>query len=405
MIFATSKQCASQIQKGQAMVAGQFRGEDSSAEPRDALRQLAILADDLTGACDAAIAFTTVAHPVRVVVHDAELTSSGVCAATSNTRDIPAEEAIHSVATFASALPAGLPVFKKIDSVFRGNTFVEIVTAARCFPADLVVLAPAYPAVGRRQRAGVLHVQDLGGEQLIYVRQALAQHGCSASVVRAEENPDALRQDLLQHLANPQPLLLFDAWTSGDLIAVVQAVKSLRLRVLWIGSGGLAHALAASFRPLEPLSQPELRPGSPIFFVGSDHATTLQQVRYLQTVSRLVPKECNSSAPAAEDGLLLTIARGQTQQGDIHAALASVSPENTSCLFMTGGDTALLVCRALGIRSLQLIREFAPGVPLALAEGGRFNGIHVILKSGGFGEPDLLCRIHHLFGRKEKALA
>ena len=60
---------------------------------------------------------------------------------------------------------------------------------------------------------------------------------------------------------------------------------------------------------------------------------------------------------------------------------------------MTGGDTAHFVCRTLGIHALLLQREFAPGVPLAIAEGGPFDGVSVVLKSGGFGEPDLLCRL------------
>jgi uncharacterized protein YgbK (DUF1537 family) len=60
---------------------------------------------------------------------------------------------------------------------------------------------------------------------------------------------------------------------------------------------------------------------------------------------------------------------------------------------MTGGDTAHFVCRALDIQALHLEREFAPGIPLATAEGGPFDGVSVVLKSGGFGEPDLLCRL------------
>jgi uncharacterized protein YgbK (DUF1537 family) len=96
---------------------------------------------------------------------------------------------------------------------------------------------------------------------------------------------------------------------------------------------------------------------------------------------------------STQDDLLVRIELGQTTADEIRRALASHEPAQTGCLFMTGGDTAHFVCRALQIRSLRLLHEFAPGVPVAVAEGGRFDGVRVVLKSGGFGEPDLLCRL------------
>jgi uncharacterized protein YgbK (DUF1537 family) len=84
---------------------------------------------------------------------------------------------------------------------------------------------------------------------------------------------------------------------------------------------------------------------------------------------------------------------GETTADEIRRAVVAHDPAQTACLFMTGGDTAHFVCRALGIRALLLQREFAPGVPVAIAEGGPFDGVSVALKSGGFGEPDLLCRL------------
>jgi uncharacterized protein YgbK (DUF1537 family) len=64
---------------------------------------------------------------------------------------------------------------------------------------------------------------------------------------------------------------------------------------------------------------------------------------------------------------------------------------------MTGGETASQLCRVLGIKTLRLTHEFAPGIPAGLAEGGEFDGVPVIVKSGGFGSPDLLHRISQTF--------
>lgn len=64
---------------------------------------------------------------------------------------------------------------------------------------------------------------------------------------------------------------------------------------------------------------------------------------------------------------------------------------------MTGGETAAQICRVLGIKTLRLTHEIAPGIPAGVAEGGSFDGVPVILKSGGFGSPDLLHRISQTF--------
>ena len=150
-------------------------------------------------------------------------------------------------------------------------------------------------------------------------------------------------------------------------------------KILWIGSGGLAHALAAELPQSKPQPAPSTHPGHTIFFIGSPHLVTRVQVERLQSSS-------------ATDRLVHVVL-GQTDAEDIRRDVAAHDPAQIGCLFMTGGDTAHFVCRTLGIHALLLQREFAPGVPLAIAEGGPFDGVSVVLKSGGFGEPDLLCRL------------
>jgi uncharacterized protein YgbK (DUF1537 family) len=119
-----------------------------------------------------------------------------------------------------------------------------------------------------------------------------------------------------------------------------------------------------------------------IFFIGSPHPVTRAQADHLRSRAN------NSSAMT-----LIPVVLGKITADGIRRIAATHHPAEIGCLFMTGGDTAHFVCRALGIHALHLKREFAPGVPLAIAEGGPFDGVSVVLKSGGFGEPDLLCRL------------
>jgi uncharacterized protein YgbK (DUF1537 family) len=60
---------------------------------------------------------------------------------------------------------------------------------------------------------------------------------------------------------------------------------------------------------------------------------------------------------------------------------------------LTGGDTALLALRALGVHSLVLRGEFAAGIPWAVAQGGLAQDRIIVTKSGGFGTATALNQI------------
>ena len=105
----------------------------------------------------------------------------------------------------------------------------------------------------------------------------------------------------------------------------------------------------------------------------------------------------SSNLEPGNEVVIVPVTLGVTTESNIRAAVAPFTASQLGCLFMTGGDTAILVCRALGIRALNLDREFEPGIPQATAIGGPFAGCTVILKSGGFGEVEVISRIasHH----------
>lgn len=362
-------------------------------------RRLVIIADDLTGACDSAVAFAAVANPVRVHITPDFSVSSAVTLLSTNSRDLPANEAVERLAEVASKLPADCSVFKKIDSVFRGNTFTDIANSIELFPAELALLAPAYPAMGRRLRNGVLEVDGHGGTESIPILELLKQHGCAPRLVRASTNAEGLASEVSAALSNGTKLILCDATEKAELSAIVEAAESLRRRTLWIGSGGLAHAIAGRWPKQGPAAEPGLPAGEVVFFIGSDHPVTLEQQLHLERTSGI-----GRAGPADSRSRVVSVPRNNASEAVLRAT-RDMDERDAGCLFMTGGDTALATCRALGIASLRLQREFVPGVPMCIAEGGRFDGVTVILKSGGFGERDLLCRILDSFAGKDRAYA
>jgi uncharacterized protein YgbK (DUF1537 family) len=79
-------------------------------------------------------------------------------------------------------------------------------------------------------------------------------------------------------------------------------------------------------------------------------------------------------------------------------ALVGLQPAPGTTLVISGGATAQLVLRALGIEVLELLGEALPGLPLA-----RSGGLTIITKSGGFGSPDALVELLARAGTEQES--
>jgi uncharacterized protein YgbK (DUF1537 family) len=366
-----------------------------------------IVADDLTGACDSAVAFAGRGLEVEVPLwSNGDPSSAGVCAVSTESRDIPEAAAMERVRAALSEVPATGEVFKKIDSVLRGNTYAEIRAAVELFPSALVVMSPAYPVLGRTVKGGVLRIEDGTQKRAIDLREGLHRSGIGDPVLLpVGASQEKLAAGMHEAMRTTSRLVLCDAEREHDLQTAVKAARSLGCRVLWVGSGGLAHALAHDLPPRMEQRIDEERVGRVLlFFIGSDHAVTTRQVAALKQtagVSEIAVETCTGQT-IQERVLVMNVSRGVTTEQQIRQALSSVGDTGIRCCLLTGGDTAALVLRASGVRSLRLTGEFAPGLPQGVAKGGVLDGVSVILKSGGFGGEDVLCRIVDRFaGRRE----
>jgi D-threonate/D-erythronate kinase len=369
-----------------------------------------IVADDLTGACDAAVAFASAGRRPRVLLKG-ELNAAidaDICALSTNSRDVPLDVAEAKLSAIASQAIGFSRVFKKIDSAFRGNTAREIALVARLFPARLSIVAPAYPALGRSSRRGIIRIRDVHGEKTVDALTALRSVGLEVSCIPACIPEHAIAEQLLASTRQGESSVVFcDAQEQPRLEAIVHAARRLPDRILWVGSGGLAHALAVA-DGISDAGASAIQPGLVLLFVGSNHEVTIAQVRRLFSRFDVATWRLGNPPPndLAETGAaLIPLACGQSEQSAIAALAAQIDPDAVSCLFMTGGDTAALLCDSLGIEALDLQREFEPGLPQGLAVGGRFSGCTIVLKSGGFGEAATLESVVRSFARCRKIRA
>jgi uncharacterized protein YgbK (DUF1537 family) len=300
---------------------------------------LRLLADDLTGALDSAARFVPLVGPVPVVW--AGDIPSGTVAIDSGTRDADAATAAETLHRLSGALHGGDIAFKKIDSVLRGHVALEL---DACRPGfDRCVVAPAFPDQGRVTR---------GGTQWVRTGETWDDRGA--------------------------PVPMEDAESDADLDAIVARHRCGAGRVLWVGSAGLAGALAERM----PVPQPEL-PAPVLALIGSDHPTTAAQVHTAAARPGIVTPDLPAGL-SRETALSLIVAR-------FIQTLATMPRPGT--LFVTGGATLRALCEALDATGLTVDGETEPGVPTAVLRGGRWDGQRIVSKSGGFGDPGLLVRL------------
>lgn len=346
--------------------------------------RLVIVADDLTGAADAAAPFAARGAEVSIALHWPPPDGVEVLVLVSDSRWRDPQEAASRVAGLVTAGRGwgARRLFVKVDSTLRGNVLPEVAAALAAWGEATAVATPAFPGQGRTVRGGVLHV-----------------HGVPQPVELTTCFPEGVR--------------VRDAEDDPALLALARDV--VRDGAVSVGSAGLARALAEVLEPAVPAGRPvRRRPAGPVtgvlVVVGTTHPASRAQSAVLLAAGAacLVVRP---GAPARLERLADDLTRGRrvvvttdpadaegdspraqemaTELAAVACALVEAAP---GCgLVVTGGSTALAVAEALAAGSLRLLDEVEAGIALGeLRVGDR--RIPTITKSGGFAPPEALLR-------------
>lgn len=404
-----------------------------------------IIADDLTGAADCAIAFAKRGVPAVVSWGDGPLGEDiPVLAVDAESRQLSADDAANRQCQVLTARHRpGQAVYKKIDSTLRGQPAAEtaaLIAALRgAGQRTLALVSPAFPGTGRTTEAGHVRVQGKPLEETAL--WALDHTYASANLpailatagLRAITAPlDLVRQGngaLAAYVVDAEregiDAVVCDAVSEADLQAVASALSPLAERLLWVGSGGLAAALAQQLRqmPVPPVSV-RSDAGGLLFVVGSlaqasrAAAARLVETRAVRSISvppvALLGDGDQSSRRTLGDTIAAALGTGEDvlveitlgdhpdlKQGAGLAAnlarlLASAAPRMRA-LIATGGETACALLGQLGVQGIRLVEEVEPGVPLGVTIGDVI--LPVITKAGAFGGVETFVRCHdHLHG-------
>jgi uncharacterized protein YgbK (DUF1537 family) len=364
-----------------------------------------LIADDLTGACDAGVQFAR--RGLRTLVWlsvENPPASADLLALVTEGRSL-APEAARAAAAAACRrlLRLGRSIlFQKIDSTFRGNPGFEVGGVMEAGSFALALLTPAFPALGRTVEQGWLRVA--GSDESVHVASRLRAQGLATVI---EITPAECDRALAERRSTTAAVAVADASTDDDLDRLARSWAAVQPRPLAVGSAGLARAIAGVVAGSSAETPPERRgtanAGPAVFVIGSTHPATRAQVEHLQSLGVAVirPQAMRAARTLLSQGrhalILLDPARASAAALSVLPEVIQESPMGG--LVLCGGDTALVVCRTLEAQGIELEGEVRIGMPYGRLVGGPAGGLRVVTKAGGFGGRQALAEAAQFLSR------
>ncbi|OHV26173.1 four-carbon acid sugar kinase family protein [Rhizobium sp. RMa-01] len=342
----------------------------------------AIIADDLTGALDTGTPFVSAGLSVAVAVdvdaaQAAIATGCDVVVVNTASRALGEHEAAERVRSATKVLRDVRPavVMKKIDSRLKGNVAAESLALADALGLRNILVAPAIPDQERLTYRGC--VVGRGVDRPLPIADLFAGRGDNVVVADAENDTD-LDQIVEGHV-----------W----------------LTTLGVGARGLGAAFARRLGETgqRPVTEFTATPRTLFAFGSRDPITSAQMNRLEASGALRMVVDAPMGQIECGEGLALPVllrcsgemaADAALVAGDFAAGVKRVIDDTRPDMLMVGGgDTALAVFQALGVRVLMPKGEIEAGVPWFDVTGADWRSFRCAVKSGGFGKPDSLLKL------------
>ncbi len=394
--------------------------------------KIAVIADDLTGATDTGVQFCQFGLTATVFLGQALplaiVKKTDVMVLDTDSRPLSGAQAAERAAGACRRIcGAGINhIYKKIDSTLRGHVSWEIAAIHKELRPDAVIIAPAYPPAGRGTVGGYqllkglpISLTEFASDPQTPVKEAflptILGGGNDIGRIPLEivmQGKAAIEESIRSSLASGKNWLIIDAVTEENLLSIAWASLILK-KVLWVGSAGLAGQLPVAMG-YEKQKTAAFTSGAHRVLVvaGSANTITNGQVAAFGEACGLKPVVASPQAaladagkeaarlvqavldmPATQDAVITCSAERLPDMAAASTALANVlglaAAGLSGCFdgfFLTGGDTAVSVCRTLDASGIEIVREVSPGIPLGRLVGGKCHGLPVVTKAGGFGD-------------------
>ncbi len=425
---------------------------------------IGIIADDLTGANDTSLQFfvqgckTQVAFGEDISI-DEDLKTE-VFALSTESRNVAPEVAVERVKKAAENIFKEYNfeyIYKKIDSVLRGNVAQEIITMVETLEYDVAIIFPAFPNEGRTTIGGYQLLKGVPIQRTEFSRDPSCPI-TESSIVNLVKNQlgdnsenlvGLITLDIVMKGAGPiltklneliskgVKIIVSDAVYTTDLEQIALALTKSQYKILPCGSAGAGQALSKIWHPNngEVNTQSLDIPNLPRLVVsGSATELTAAQIKRLQDndtientyfvaikpeniftndfediAQRITNNLVKDNVVVVHSSLLienpeqfndLLLEHELSRQAfiskicDYLAAITrSVLAQKEAILITVGGETSYKCLRAIGSKNLQIIDTVAPAIPL----GVDLKGQYVVTKSGNLGTQNTLIDIVRYF--------
>ncbi len=370
--------------------------------------KLLMLADDFTGAGDAGVQMTKNGIEAHIIFDTDEINPEKSYVIDTESRNIPAEEAYTKVKSILQSMnPYPYEYYyKKIDSTLRGNLKAEMTAAKEVLKPDLIVFNPANPDSNRMVVDGTLMMNGVRITETEIMKDPLClvtEDNLEKLMKKEMEEPvvhfslNEVRNQTMD--VGQAKIVTFDVLENSDLNVVVEYILSLKKKVLWVGSAGMANALVKTMRVQYPV----------LALVGSISETSRMQVRvaqeareaidllhYGQDVVVVTAREHEDYLEAVKVGKEKGMSRtavAKYAQSRIGELSALILKEAKVCgCFLTGGDTAISVNNYNHAHGAKLVEEVLPIIALIQLDGGDYPGLPCIVKGGSIGDREALAK-------------
>jgi uncharacterized protein YgbK (DUF1537 family) len=423
---------------------------------------IGIIADDLTGANDTALQFHLKGCNTQILLDysivPAGTANTQVWAVNTQTRNLPVQAAVDIVKKATKSIIENLNVdflYKKIDSTLRGNIAQESLAMLEVIEGDAVVMVPAYPAEGRTTVGGYQLLKGMPLERTDVARDPhfpIYQSHIPTLLQQQVDNPEIvahiqlmtvmkgagpLLMELKKLVDEGKKLIVVDAVTTTDMEQIALAIEKSQFNLLPCGAAGLAQVLAKSRLPdTKHQHITKVIPSLPVLIVsGSKSELSKVQLKKLaefdefdaaivdirrgqilgrpdesliESVNEHLQTEKIVAIHFAEEdrGEGSPEESGTEESGNLPGLIidflaeisAKVMANQELILVAVGGETAYKCCSAIGSRSLQLIDQVEPSIPLCLDHEARW----IVTKSGNFGSPNTLVNIVKYFHQHQE---
>jgi len=378
--------------------------------------KIIVIADDFTGAAEAAGIGFRFGRSAEVALQFAQDQPNFVSIDT-DTRLCPPSEARAKLQALGAELARSSDrlVFKKVDSILRGNVFAETTALAEALGKTAVLLVPANPSMGRTIRNGRYYIDgrpiddtDFRDDPHHPVRDSRIGQmlGCPEKVV-------------IRRSAEIGPIRDFTVGEAASLDDLLHSARAVDDRILPAGGGEFLAAIMLS-RGRTPAARmvPISRHFPTLWIAGSTAAACRRNWKLMRAAGKTtvaMPRGCYDKFGSPTSDLSRWQEQIQSRLLTVSLVVAAVAEEATLSneatarriteafadlveqlwskrafkhLVVEGGATAAAILRRLGWTRLSVAAEWSPGA-VSLRPAG-VEDMLVTVKPGSYVWPEPL---------------